>query len=365
MGMIFNLKQRISVFAICMLFVFVFTACSNFNTAKINLSNIKLEKVIATSSSAYYLSEDGTLYCPGADSDAGSFVLYSDKKSGVVAKNVTDFGEMSGGGYYINKDNELYVWNSSVKPLYGYNEIKTHTKILSGVRKIVFDLYYAVYIDVEDNLFLIGEFNAQEHSVESPKLLATGVSVFDTYEGTILWTNKKGEIELYGNSDKSFLDLKIMNEEFDGKSIVDISLERYQVFILQKDELWCYGDYDGLINSNKQGLQKNIMLKKGICDLETSINTLVAIDVYGNAYLWGRCLSNDRSYTSEPLYKYYNGLKVAEEVISVSVSDGSFGYVDSQGRSKIYYSGVFSRFFGNSTKDENVGIMREPAEWIR
>ena len=364
MGMNFYLKKRISVFAICMLFVFVFTGCSSFNTAKINLYNIKLQKVLATSSSAYYLSEEGTLYCPGADSDAGSFVLYSDKRSGVVAKNVTDFGEMSSGGYYINKDNELYVWNSYVNRLYGYNEIKTHTKILSGVKKIIFDLYYAVYIDVEDNLFLIGEFNDQKYSVESPKLLATDVSVFDTYEGTILWIDTKGEIELYGNSDKTFLDLKIINEKFDGENIVDISLERYQVFILQKDELWCYGDYDGLINGSKQGLQKNVMLKNGVCDFETSINTLVAIDIYGNAYLWGRCLSNDRSYTSEPIYKYYDGLKVAEKVTSVSVSDGSFGYVDSQGRSKIYYSGGFSSFYGNSTKDEYVGIMREPAEWI-
>ena len=84
----------------------------SFHSADLHfLENVELSEIHADADAAYYLSEDGTLYCSGANSDAGAYVVYQDKKQGIVAENVVSFGEMSNGGYYIDRNNNLYIYN--------------------------------------------------------------------------------------------------------------------------------------------------------------------------------------------------------------------------------------------------------------
>ena len=46
---------------------------------------------------AYYLSADGVLYSPGADTDASAYTYYRDEYHWIVAENVASFGVMAGG----------------------------------------------------------------------------------------------------------------------------------------------------------------------------------------------------------------------------------------------------------------------------
>lgn len=62
---------------------------------------------------AYYLSADGVLYSPGADTDASAYTYYRDEYHWIVAENVASFGHMTGGGYFISRDGELVFWNQA------------------------------------------------------------------------------------------------------------------------------------------------------------------------------------------------------------------------------------------------------------
>lgn len=49
---------------------------------------------------AYYLSADGVLYSPGADTDASDYAYYRDEYHWIVAENVASFGHMTGGLFH-------------------------------------------------------------------------------------------------------------------------------------------------------------------------------------------------------------------------------------------------------------------------
>ena len=123
---IYNYLIKKYCFLSFVIFLMMFsTSCNeNFNTAHINLYNVKLVDMCITSSSAYYLSETGTLYSPGADPNASHYVLYQNPEKGIVANNVKEFGEMVFGGFYIDNNNSLYIWNQYEQPLFNYKKEK-------------------------------------------------------------------------------------------------------------------------------------------------------------------------------------------------------------------------------------------------
>ena len=138
--------SKILIYVMLLCLIIPFSACEgDFRTANISLYGIELSEVQAHSSAVYYLSKDGVLYCTGADSDASSFVEYQDPSKGIVALNVKSFCELSAGGCYINRSNELYMWNRDPLPLYGYDKKEKHMKVLEDITFVTASLYCMIY----------------------------------------------------------------------------------------------------------------------------------------------------------------------------------------------------------------------------
>lgn len=348
--------------------IFLLNSC-NFNTADINLYGIKLSKAEANGSSAYYLSEDGTLYSSGADSDAGCYVLYQDEAKGIVAENVKQFDKMSGGGYYIDNNNDLYIWNKNVLPSCNYNKAKQHTKILENIKSAIVDTDTILYVDITDNLYLIGKFGSELYSIDQPKLLGSNVTAFDYASNLVLWTQSDGSLNNYGDtSDYEYLDLSYLRGQLGFSNVSNICITKHRLLILQDENLWCYGDYQSLISNDavvESSMPELKLLKQNIVSVSASINTIAALDEQGAVYIWGKCISNDLNNTTSPEFEYYEAKLAAENAKSISAYDGCFCYVDIDGSSHAFYYTGWVDFYGNSTDDECVGINREPATWVK
>lgn len=340
----------------------------DFNTADINLYGVELAKAEANGSCAYYLSESGTLYSPGADSDAGCYVLYQDKAKGIVAENVKEFGEMSGGGYYIDYNDDLYIWNRDILSLYNYNKAKRHTKILENIKSAIVDTDTILYVDINNNLYLAGKFGSEFYSLYQSKLLGSNVTAFDYGDNIVLWTQSDGTFNSYGDfSNYEFLDLSYLKSQLTFSNVSDICLTRHRLLILQDKKLWCYGDYQSLISGDEpveNSVPELKLLKQNIVAVSTSLNTIVALDEQGAVHLWGKCISNGLNNTTSPEFEYYEAKMVAENAKSIAAYDGYFCYVDIHGNSHAFYHMGWTVLYGNSTDDECVGINREPATWV-
>ena len=340
------------------------TSCEgNFSEADISMYGINLTHVQAYSSSAYYLSKEGKLYSPGADSDASSFVVYQDSKKGIVAENVKYFDEFIGGGLYIDNNDNLYIWNKTELPAYGYNKAKTHTKILEGVRFATSNSYGIIYIDINSDLYLIGSFSGKSYSVDTPKLLAKNVVCADINDKTIIWGQSNGSIDCYGETDSDMM--LSLNTQFKNSTISDIQLTKGYVAVVSNGELWFHGDYEQLIFGKTSENKHLLKLGDNIAKISCSFRTVMALDGDGNALLWGRCASNDKKNTQEPQFEYYNAFLLTENATDIFVSDSCICYIDKKGCSNIYYSGGWPSFYGNSVDDKFVGIKREPSTWIK
>lgn len=338
------------------------TSCNeNFNTAHINLYNVKLVDMCVTSSSAYYLSETGTLYSPGADPNASHYVLYQNPEKGIVANNVKKFGEMVSGGFYIDNNNSLYIWNQYEQPLFNYKKEKTHYKILDNVIFADFDLYYMVYLDENNILYLVGEFNNEIYDINHPKLLGKNVTYVTANDGKIIWADDSGEFHCYGEVDAELL--KHLNSQFSGKSVKKIELVDDSVVMICDNKLWYYGDYSNLITGNDSHSRSLFILKENITDFSCSWRTIAALDQQGNVLIWGRCISNNSKNTTTPQFEYYTAKNLTQNAKKVFATDSGIGYIDTNGNSQIYYYGNYHSFYGNSTQDFCVGINRAPYTW--
>ena len=352
---------------VCFLILFIqpylFGCADGFNTANINLYRKTLSEVQAHSSAAYFLSTDGTLYCTGADSDSSSYVVYQNQTKGIVAENVNSFGELVGGGYYIDHNNNLYIWNRNLLPLYGYTEKKNHMKILEGVKFVSASTYCMIYIDITSNLYLIGDFDNQEHSIDNPKLLAKNVTCANICDNAIYWATDKGIICSYGATDT--LALNKLNDVVKGTTITDIFLTKNYFAVLSDNNLWFYGDYKQLISGKATSKHTLIKLTQDIERVSCSYRTIGAIDSNGNMFIWGRCISNDEKQTNLPKFEYFEAKSIAKNAKNICVSDSCVSYIDVEGNSQIYYSGGWIDFYGNSTNDLYVGIKRDPCTWVK
>ena len=355
--------RKVALCFLLLLMQFSLFACeNNFHKADISLYKTELVEVQAHSGAAYFLSNDGALYCTGVDSDTASFVVYQNPINGLVAENVTSFGEIPGGGYYIDRDHDLYIWNENSLPVYGYTKKGTHAKILDNVIFAAAYSHCIIYIDKNSNLYLMGTFHEQEYSVDNPKLLAKNVSCADINNGIIIWANINGGFGSYGKTNSAML--IELNSHFSNSDITDICITSEFVTVLSNNQLWYYGDYSKLTTGDASGIIKLTQLGGEIKSFSCSRRTIFALDSNLNAWIWGACVSNDAQNTKSPQFEYYNNFCLAENVINVFVSDSSICYVDKNGSSNIFYSSGWPEFYGNSTNDLCVGIKREPNTWI-
>ena len=334
----------------------------DFQTADINLCNIKLTDISVNYSSAYYLSEDGTLYSPGADVDAGCYVAYRDPENGIVAKNVRFYGEMIYGGYYIDTNNSLYVWSCEDLSAYGNVPARTHTQIMDGVKSVVSASRDAiVYVDLNGDLYVIGTYEDAAYSAENPNLLAKDVSVLSTSpSGSATYILNNGEIK--GNGDKTIMEE--LNHRFSGSDISDIQVTRDYATVLSNGELWFYGDYDNFISGNEAQECEWMYLADNIARISCDYRTMGAIDAQGNLILWGRAITDNGKNGESPDFAPYENEVIASNTKNLYISGGIVAYIDFEGQAHIYYDSGYVDWYGNSTTDEVVGIGREPNTWV-
>ena len=363
MGVIRRIAFSTAMLCVMCLTVLLSSCNSSFRCADINLYGVPLSKVYATCSSAYYLSESGTLYCTGADSDAGSFVSYQNQKEGIVAENVKFFREMLGGGCYINNNGDLYMWNESIEPLYGYNKKDKHIKILDGIKFVDSGRYCMIYIDIESNLYLIGSFLGETHDVKNPKLLATNVSCADINHGTVIWATTNGRIDAYGEKRSDVLEAIAMQKE--NAHINDIRLTNSYLAVLCDEQLWFYGDYVRLTTGDESQVVVSRLLSNDIAAISDSASTFAALTKTGDVLLWGRCVSNDKNNTKSTQFGYYEAFCVTKNAEDVFVSGSCVCYIGQGGTSNIFYADGWADFYGNATKDPCVGVNRAPNTWVR
>ncbi|MBQ3133557.1 MAG: hypothetical protein IJC17_04720 [Clostridia bacterium] len=344
--------------------LFLPIACSNnFQTSNLSLCEVKLSKARAHSSAAYFLSEDGTLYCTGADSDTSSYAVYQDAKRGIVAENVCSFGELPGGGYYIDKDQNLYIWNKQSLPLYKYNDKTKLMQVLENVVFAVAESNYLLYADNSATLYLVGTFNGETYGIDSPKLLAEDVVCADVNDEMILWAKDDGSIDSYGQVTSTMM--AELNAQFMGTCVTEVHMEEAFVVVLSNNDLWYYGDYQKLVSGNESKINGLMQLGSGMSNVSSSRKTIAALDNKANVWLWGKCVSNDSQNTDVPEFTYCEKFCLAENATDVFVSDSSICFVDKNGGSNCFYSTGWPEFYGNSTKDPCVGINRESSTWVK
>lgn len=169
----------------------------DYNTADINVAEISAEKTMSCSYFGYYLSTDNILYSTGANSDGGFYVYYANQRKGIVAVDVRDFDLLTGGGYYITCQNDLYIWNRDKKPELGYSKNRSSQKILEGVIQADLGFNSVLYIDECGKLCIMGTFNEIVYSPDDPYVMAEDAVRFDVPGDllqlkvlTLIWTEK-------------------------------------------------------------------------------------------------------------------------------------------------------------------------------
>lgn len=359
--------KRTFAIAITVLFLWGILPGCAIQTAAIDISNVKVSHVWATVSSAYYLSNDGVLYCSGADSDASSYVVYENPQSGIVAKDVMAFNEMVGGGYYIDSQNRLFIWNEKKIPFLDYHSVGKRMMVKEGIVLVKDSKDCFVYIDANNDLYFVGRLGTEQYSHNNPKFLDSNVVAVDIREQFIIWSNNNGNITTYGtSSDSLFLTFANKVSNLGYSNIQDIVLsDNYMVLLADNELLFC-GNYPAFISGEsaiREISTECLVLASDIQSFSCSTNTIVAIDNNGRALLWGKCLVNGLDNTTRPQYGYFEKLEFALKATSVSVSGNCLCYVDTDGVSHIYHAAGWPAFYGNSTSDVCVGIGRSPNTW--
>lgn len=355
-----GMKKTVIIVYVIVLLLFM-SGCA-FSSQDVNLYGVKITKVQASLSYAYFLDNDGVLYSTGADTDASAYVVFKDKKKGIVAENVRDFGTMMCGGYYIDNSDNLYLWNRDDVPLYNYKKGSAKC-VLTDVREVVFSKYHMLYIDTKSDLYIAGEFGGESYIINEPKFLESNVLSAGTDGSTVMWCQSNGMIGCVG---ASLFDTDLLNKHFGLKPIQNIVVNNHYILLLSNGELWFYGDYENFkYRKNVSDDAKNLkLLATGVTEAVGAYSSIIALDSDGNVKLWGRCLYDWDVEKDEAQYEYVDDYSLAENGKSVYVSDGCICYVDDQYNSRIYHDGGWRSFYGNSTRDRYIGIKREPITWI-
>ena len=377
---------------VCIMFlvfaVYIMDAILSFHTADLDfLYDVELSEIEVDYSKAYYLSTDGTLYCAGADSDAGSYVVYQDKKQGIVAENVASFGIMSYGGYYIDRNNNLYIYNENNISFYGYKRDR-HKLIMENVISAQVSPERIMYIDTNHDLYYASSEHAYRcfggknpNSLERPLKIASGVSriIYESSNSEFLvYLDLEGKIQIFGVTDKEELsyvsdliyleDMLYFKEQFQDFEIQEISSfgKRNRLVLLKNGELWFYGDYQRFIEgSDEKKSEKELhLLCENVCAISNSYDAFGALDAENRFFVWGKCWENDGENSDKTNRLYVEKRLISDQAKDIHLDAGAIGYVDIDGASHIYCSGGYDGFYGNSTKDRYVGLNRDPVTWV-
>lgn len=359
MGLIKRMFFSFVVTSVC----FLFGCASQFNSASLQIGDIDLKKAYADSSQAYYLSEQGVLYSPGADLDASCYVSYLDQQAGIVAENVRSFGVMAGGGYYITGNNELFLYNQNTLSHYNYTTKKTHQRILTDVMDATATPTELVWIDQDRNLYFAGTIDGESYFVDKPCFLGGEAVVFSIGNGFVLWVDEEGYFHSFGAFDSQ--ELSQLNQVSIEKKVCKLFVGKNYKLILCEGELFLQGECEFYKRTEEERGEDFVKLASSISDFDCSYRTLGAKTENGEFLLWGRIIANDANETYLPHYEFVKHKMIEKNVKSIFVWDSNAGYIDSAGKSNIFHSDMgWTNFYGNSSEAPFVGIYNIPRTWV-
>ena len=372
-------KLKNALILICvMVLAFCLCSCSEwfaFNTAKnFDIADQEIVDAVVDDTCAYYLTSNGALYSPGADIDANCYVIYQDVKSGLVAENVRDFDIISYGGYYINTDDELYVWDFYQIESIGYTKNRGFQKVLDGVKTAKVWNKFIVYTDQEDNLYLTGLFCDKQYDLNEPLLLDNDVSCYQVFANGVVWVNSNGIFSSCGDYKIPSYIASVQLSDIDINHIEKFKMSPRYTVLLSNGKLWYIGDkdfintpYTEIKNENEEftGEPEVFCLIENAVDFSCECNTVVAVDDSDNGIVWGECLQNSSNDQEEPYWEILDGKVIQKDVSKfLRGSRWSVSFISTDHKS-LYY-GYWNQwgFCGNSSDKEYIGIKSDPLTWI-
>lgn len=357
-------KYKVLTIVIILCFSLLLSGCK-YNTSQVNIKDIFVVKAQADYTEAYYLADNGNLYSPGADGDAGRYVCYINERKGLVAENVRSFSSIRDGGYYITRDNNLYVWNWESLRYIGYRKNKPQL-VIKGVSQAIVRLEFTVYTDLENRLWLIGKFNNNSYSFKNPKLISENVFSVYCFGNEIIYATSDGSVKTFGSDKEEPQYLKIVKEqEFENVSgNFQMIFSKDAGMVLENGNLHFYGDFDKFLGKEEINEVKDRVIARNIKTFDFCVETAAAVNRDGEAYLWGKVLSNGPENTETFEYTYLNGKKMFDNINNVCVRGPSaICFVTKDGKTEYYGSTGSVCPAGNSNRGRFIGINNKPIVW--
>lgn len=362
------MKQISKIFIVLFSFIVILSGCSvlgDFNTADPKLYDKKIVDAYVECNEALYLDNDGTLYSPGADIDAGRYVTYMDKSKGIVAKNVISFGTIFPGGYYITENHELFMYNRDVIELYNYEKKKSHCKIKENVRSVAFGYNCAAFIDMDERLFFIGESEGKVYTFNNPKYIQDKVSCICAHQDQIIYCKTDGKICGIGLSEYSKRLIDTYNASKISGVCMSVQLNDSFLLCLENENLYFTGNMGELIGEKLNDDVTSFILQKNIVDYDSDKDKILTVTSQHEGYVFGNCLSNNKYNTETQEYLYYNNHRFIENVIGVSDAGSGFCFITTDNHTAYFGFRGSWHFVGNSNNSKIIGINNTPVTWIK
>lgn len=315
----------------------------------------------------YYLSEDGTLYSPGANTDAGPYVHYASRWNSIVGENVVSFDIIVGGGLYVNADGDLVLWSQHKQPALGL--VKTHcfVTVAHGVRYAEGSRTTLVYLDDHDRLFAAGEVDGQVYNVESPVQLDENVQCLAqfNYYDDLIWIRKDGTIRIRGD-EASVRRAALLEKAVPAEQLAKtekVMVTENAILLLASGNLWYAGDI-GLLSGKEAAGETVQCLGSGITHFTADAEMVAAVDEAHRGILWGKVLANGPEETEQEIYEYWWKVPALEDVRNVSGDSTYLSFVFDDGTTGCFHRSASSSFCGNSTDAKVVGLRNQPLTWV-
>ena len=321
----------------------------------------RIKESFVTINGSYYLSEDGTLFCPEYNMDL-NFVPTNKRK--IISKNVKDFGA----NWLITENSEFYIWGlkRGFEYVPGYKYKGKINLIANNVISAETNWTYTAYINTNNELFVVGDAYGKKYNDFTK--IADNAKQIECFNNELAYIDINNK--LYQNGEIIFEDMSFKDVINFGTqtAMLTTNNELYFFGMLKSEEINNqYGEkiIDTLIDT---GEAKVIKLKDNIAKISMGYNILGAIDESGAAYIWGYFYNNgDDNFITKDI-KSFMGYKVAEKTKNIHITKHTISLIDENGKPYTYGVRCYLSGIGNSADNTKyyIGLnATEPMRWVR
>ena len=352
---------------ICIFHVIIILFCELFGPSFGEvISQVQVVDAWTYLTGAYYLSADGVLYSPGADTDASAYTYYRDEYHWIVAENVASFGPMTGGGYFISRDGELVFWNQTKEPTLGITKTHCYVSAAQDIQEAAVGGNTFLYLNTHAELYAVGQINGGVFSMEEPLLLDREVRCFDAALcDEMFWIRKDGTIGICGGKTltrrAALLENAVPAEQL--AEAEKVMVTKNAILLLASGNLWYVGDI-GLLSGKEAAGETVQCLGSGITHFTADAEMVAAVDEAHRGILWGKVLANGPEETEQRIYEYWWKVPVLEGVRNVSGMTDSLCFIFEDGTTGCYRSLDGRGYCGNSSNAKVVGARNQPVTWV-